>query len=108
MTKFRIGSAVVARPKSLLLKVMPVMRRVLGESHETTLRMTWSYAAMLFNNPSATLDDIREAVSTLVDLERAARRVLGGEHPLTAGIGVALRNSRIALRARETPPGPGV
>ena len=93
--------------KSLLLKVMPVMRRVLGESDETTLRMMWSYAAVLINNPSATLDDIREAVSTLEDAGRIARRVLGGAHPTTVGIERDLRKSRAALRAREAPPTSG-
>ena len=29
----------------------------------------------------ATLDDLREAVTTLEDTERIARRVLGGAHP---------------------------
>ena len=91
--------------KSLLLKVMPVMRRVLGESDETTLRMMWSYAAVLINNPSATLDDIREAVSTLEDAGRIARRVLGGAHPLVLDIDRALEASRAGLRARETPSG---
>ena len=91
--------------KSLLLKVMPVMRRVLGESDETTLRMMWSYAAVLINNPSATLDDIREAVSTLEDAGRIARRVLGGAHPLVLDIDRALEASRAGLRARETPLG---
>ena len=89
--------------KSLLLKVMPVMRRVLGESDETTLRMMWSYAAVLINNPSATLDDIREAVSTLEDAGRIARRVLGGAHPLVLDIDRALEASREGLRTRETP-----
>ena len=34
----------------------------------------------------ATLDDYREAVTTLEDAERIARRVLGNAHPLTTGI----------------------
>ena len=51
----------------------------------------------------ATLDDVREAVTTLEDAERTARRVLGGAHPLTMVIERALQNARAALRARETP-----
>ena len=43
--------------KSLLLKTMPVARRVLGESDDTMLRMRWNYAMVLFKAPSATLDD---------------------------------------------------
>ena len=53
----------------------------------------------------ATLDDLREAVTTLEDTERIARRVLGGAHPLTSTIEGDLRDARSALRARETPPG---
>ena len=51
----------------------------------------------------ATLDDLREGVTTLEDTERTARRVFGGTHPVTTGMEVSLRNARAALRARETP-----
>ena len=62
----------------------------------------------LYKNDGATLDDLREAVETLEDTERIARRVLGGAHPITAGIENQLRYARAALRARETPsPPPG-
>ena len=57
--------------------------------------MRWNYAR--------TLDDLREAVNTLEDTGRIARRVLGGAHPLTEGIEEELRGSRAILRARETP-----
>ena len=46
-----------------------------------------------------------EAVKTLEDTERTARRVLGGAHPLTSTIERDLQHSHEALRARETPPG---
>ena len=59
---------------------------------------------MLYDDPGATLDDMREAVTTLEELERIARRVLGGAHPLTTNIGTNLRDARAALRARETQP----
>ena len=62
------------------------------------------YAEALYKADGATLDDLREAVTTLEETERIARRVLGGAHPLLAGIEVALQQSRAALRARETPP----
>ena len=55
----------------------------------------------LFKDPGATLDDLREAVRTLEDVARTARRVLGGAHPLTIGIEEELRDARAALRARE-------
>ena len=49
------------------------------------------------------LDDLREAVTTLEETERIARRVLGGAHPTTVEIGDDLRKARAKLRARETP-----
>ena len=53
------------------------------------------------NDPDATLDDFRKAVTTLEDTERIARRVFGGEHPLTTEIEKNLQFVRAALRARE-------
>ena len=82
---------------------MPVAPHVLGESHETTLRMRWTYAAALCNDPGATLDDLREGVATLEDIDPIARRVLGGTHPLTVDMQADLRAARAALRARDTP-----
>ena len=61
------------------------------------------YAEALYRADGATLDDVREAVTTLEDLTRTARRVLGGAHPTTTAIEDSLRNARAALRARETP-----
>ena len=87
--------------KTLLRKTMPVARRVLSESNDTTLRMRWVYAKALYLDPAATLDDIREAVTTLEDTARTARRVLGGAHPTAEVIEGALRNARAALRASE-------
>ena len=65
--------------------------------------MTTLYAAALYHDP-ATPDDLREAVTTLEDTERIARRVLGGAHPLTLVVERNLRKVRAALRAGETPP----
>ena len=90
--------------KSLMRKMMPVARRVLGESHEFTLKMRWQYAEVLYKNASTTLDDLREAVATLNELTRTARRVLGSSHPVAMVITSGLRDARAALRAREAPP----
>ena len=91
--------------KTLVRKTIPVARRVLGESHEFTLKMRWVCVQTLYYDPDATLDDVREAVTTLEDLERTARRVLGGAHPTTGGLERDLRKARAALRACETAPG---
>ena len=89
----------------VLRKVMPVARRLFGNSHNLVLRMRWNYAETLYLNPGAKLDDLSEAVTTLEDAERIARRVLGGLHPTTEGVEGSLHNARAALRARETPSG---
>ena len=65
-------------------------RRVLGESDLLTLKMRWCYAQALSRDPGAALDDLREAVTTLEDTKRTARRVLGGAHPVTQGIEYSL------------------
>ena len=95
------------KARSLLRRMMPVARRVHGKSHETTLRMRWNYATALHENKGATLDDLREAVTTLEEIGPTARRVLGGAHPLTSSMETELRKAQAALRARETTPPAG-
>ena len=87
--------------KVMLLKIMPVARRVLGECHVITLRIRADYATALCDDDGATLNDLREAVTTFEESERIARRVLGGSHPLTVDIEGNLQVARDVLRARE-------
>ena len=47
-----------------------------------------------------TLDDLREAVATLEDTARTARRVFGGAHPLARDIERHLQKSRAAYDTR--------
>ena len=56
----------------------------------------------LYMDHGATLDDLREAVTTLEETESTARRVLGRTHPVAESIDFILQESRAALRARET------
>ena len=91
----------IQEAKALLRKIMPPTLRVRGECHDTTLRMRWRYGQLLYLDPSATLDDLHEAVTKLEDVERAARQVFGGAHPFTEGIGRELQDARAALAARE-------
>ena len=86
--------------KSLLRKTLPVARRVLGDNDTTTLRMRMNYGRVLYKDDGATLDDLREAVETLEETERIARRVLGGANPTVGSIVRALQGARGALRAR--------
>ena len=91
--------------KSLLRKTISVTQRARREGEENTLRLRWNYARALSEDDGATLDDLREAVTTFEEIERIALRVLGGAHPIVAEIEDNLRNARAALRARETPSG---
>ena len=56
----------------------------------------------LYSDPDATLDDLRKAMNTLEEIERMARRVMGGAHPLVTEIERNLRASQDAL-ARGLP-----
>ncbi len=91
-----------AEAKSLLRNRIPVARRALGEEHRQPLKMKALYAEALYNDPGATLDDLREAVTTLEDTAPTARRVFGSAHPEVVAHEAALRKSRTVLRARET------
>ena len=92
-----------AEAKALLRKKIPVARRVCGESHDLALRIGWTCAYALCRDPSATLDDLREAVTALEELERTARRVLGDVHPITEGMEDELQDAQDALYARGLP-----
>ena len=63
--------------------------------------MRRNYALALYKDRGATPDDLREAVTTLEDTVRTARRVLGGVHPSTMGLETSLRNARAVLAARD-------
>ena len=64
-----------------------------------------NYAAALYMDDGATLDDLREASTTLEETDRIAQRVLGSAHPLTTWIEDVLRDARNILRAREAREG---
>ena len=49
-----------------------------------------------------TLDDLREAVTTLEDLARIARRVLGSDHPTVSTMEDDLKQARAMLCLRKT------
>ena len=87
--------------RSLLRKTMPVARHSLGDSNEITFRMRSFYAKALFLDDDAPLDELHEAVNTLEDNERTARRVMGGAHPLTQNIGRDLQIARKSLHLRR-------
>ena len=90
--------------KTLLRRTLPAAQRVLGMSHEITLRVRLTYARALYKDPAATLDELRESVTTFEDVGRIARRVLGSSHPVVVNIEQNLGCARETLRAREEFP----
>ena len=105
-----VGAETVGRfkeVKSLRRKAIPVARRVLGEGHDVTFRMRWAYAGALYMDEAATLDDLREAVTTLEDVGRTARRVFGSSHPETPRVQRALEDAREALARRAAASSSG-
>ena len=77
------------------------MRGVLGD--ELSLGMRANYGRVLCQDYGATLDDLREAVNTLDDARRTARRFLGDAHPHAQMLEELLRHARAVLAFRETP-----
>ena len=86
---------------SLMRKSIPVARRVYGEGNGITLAMQLHSAVALYSNDDATPDDFREAMTTLEETGRTARRVLGAAHPTTMDIEHSLQDARGWLAARE-------
>ena len=87
--------------RSILRKMIPVAQRSLGEDR-LTLRMRSVYAVTVCDDDSATLDELRETVTSLVETERTARRVLGAAHPVADEIRRDLERARATLSARVT------
>ena len=98
-----------------LAEIEGTARRVLGGAQpitqgiERTLRHAQAALAVgdaeaLIMDDGATLDDLREAVSTLEDAERTTRRVFGSSHPLAVTLERDLRNARAILSVRANAP----
>ena len=104
---------------SLLRETLPIARRVLEESDETMLRLRVNYARALcvISADAVTgtsLDDLREAVTTLEESERTARRVFRGTrpeprwrgaHPFVEQVEYFLRESRGLLHKKRKTSG---
>ena len=95
--------------KALIRKTVPVARRILGESDEGTLKMRWTYARTLYEDDSASLDDLREAVTTLESVAKSWKQVFGDLHPETPRVQSVLeiaRNklARAAAASESKPP----
>ena len=89
-------------PPNTRRAVGKISSRVVAASRRlASVAVVSSYARLLYRDPDATLDELREAVTTLDDAARIAQRVFGVANPMTKGIESDLRNSRKVLRARE-------
>ena len=55
----------------------------LGDHHITN-RIKEAYAYGIYRDPAASLDDVREGVTILEDVDRSYRQILGKEHPVSA------------------------
>jgi len=91
--------------------MIPVARRALGEDDRLTLQMRWNYAMALYRDNCATLDDLREAVTTLEETARLWTRVFGTAHPETPKVQGALdfareklADARAAASNKSKPP----
>ena len=83
------------------------LRRSLKKRDKKKPRMRWIYGTALYRDTSATLDDLREAVTTLEDAKRIGRRVLGAAHPSTEYVDHYLQEARAVLRVHEETPSGG-
>ena len=71
---------------SFLRRQIPVARRVLGLEHDLTLRFRDEYAQCLYQDPSASREDVAEAVAIFEDVYRRTRRIFGDGHPNWASV----------------------
>ena len=61
-----------------------------------------AYAKALYLKDCPTLDEAREAVTTLEDTVQIARRVFGGAHPMVRSIESQLRKAQAVLTVCDT------
>ena len=72
--------------------------------------MRWAYAGAFCKDANATLDDLREAVTTLESVANSWKQVFGQAHPETPKVQGALEMARKTLArataASESKPPP--
>ena len=85
-------------------QINTVARRVYGESNGVTLAMQLHSAVALYSNDDATPDDFREAMTTLEETGRTARRVLGIRIRPQDGSRLPCETAEIARASRAPRP----
>ena len=74
-----------AEAKSILRKVIPLARRVLGTEHHLTLSFRENHATVLLleDSESGSPDKVSEALGIFEEVHEITRRVCGPQHPHT-------------------------
>mgnify|MGYP006217895773 CR=1 FL=1 len=84
-----------ARP--FLRKLVGRARRALEPEDITTFRLRRAYAEALYSDGASPVRDVREAVTTLEELDKAARRIYGEDNPFREHIRRSLEEARKKL-----------
>ena len=74
-----------------------------GAEHEYMLQIRTLHARALCEDENASLDNLRQAVELLEDIESISSRVLGARHPDTAANRSMLSSAREKLAQAEAP-----
>ena len=85
------------------VRIMRSLAAAMQLSADSTATPLRSHSIIYATSPNSRACMKVEAVTTLVDAERIARRVFGGTHPLLMNIEDHLRCARKVLRVRESP-----
>ena len=88
-----------ARP--FLRKLIGRSRRALGPEHINTLRLRRAYAEAFFSDDAASAREVREAVTTLEELDAVARRIYGENHSDRLNIYGSLERARKRMLGGE-------
>ncbi len=91
-----------AEAKTLLRTSIANARRTLGAEHDLTLNFRNLYARCLCDDPSASRDDVAEAIEIFEDVQRRARRVFGPGHPNWKALPRELMAAREKLASFDT------
>ena len=64
--------------------------------------MRWLYANAIILDENSSVEDLRDAVATLVSVEKGLARVMGAHHPEMRNLEAMLKEAREKLVARES------
>ena len=88
---------------STVRKLLPFARRVLGADHDETLNIEMNIGIFPYKKPTASREDVLEAITVLDALGKRLVRILGIKHPKTFNVQAAAYQARQKLAAKEPP-----